>query len=553
MRIMRRSVTILTFCASKEHLCGKKVGHSRGRVLGGSSAINVLALIYPSKSSIDAWSRLGNQGWDFDSLAPYYRKFHTFNRPSKQTAEALATDYIDEGVSGTSGPIQSSFPEFHGPLGKAWPETFKNLHFAMTTDPLSGQSTGGFSYLSSVDPKSWERSHAGSAYYAPVADRPNLHLLTDAYVEKVMIDQSESAVVATGVQFTYNGRSEVRKARNEVLLCAGVFQSPQILELSGIGSPKLLQSHGIDVKVENPHVGENMQDHPMSGMCFEVVEGLPTIDMIRDPSVIQGAIEAYQSARAGPLTSAFHSIASLPVVEFLSGKGKEELTQLLDTHIPIHSSSQTDSQKAQHTILRSILESPSHGSVVIGMGASQLHFPASLQKDIYAITDPANYACFLVSLAHPFSRGSVHINSASPSAKPTIDPRYLSHPLDLEIFARHVRYIPTIAATEPLASLLKEGGKRLPEGMDISTLDAARDHVRRNLITNNHPCGTCAMLPREAHGVVDDRLKVYGVKRLRVVDASIFPMIPRGNIQSSVYAVAEKAADLIKEDWGLNK
>ena len=550
---MRRSITILIFCVKKEHLYGKKLGHSRGKVLGGSSAINVLALIYPSKSSIDAWSRLGNKGWDFDSLAPYYRKFHTFNRPSQQTAEALATDYIDEGISGTSGPIQSSFPEFHGPLGKAWPETFKNLNFAMTTDPLSGQSTGGFSSLSSVDPKSWERSHAGSAYYAPVADRPNLHLLTDAYVEKIILEKSESAVMATGVQFTYNGRSEVRKARNEVLLCAGVFQSPQILELSGIGSPKLLQSHGIDVKVENPNVGENLQDHPMSGMCFEVVDGLPTIDMIRDPSVIQGAMEAYQSARAGPLTSAFHSLGSLPVVEFLSGNGKEELTQLLDTHTPIHSSSQPDSQKAQYTILRSILESPSHGSVVIGMGASQLHFPASLQKDIYAITDPANYACFLISLAHPFSRGTVHINSASPYDMPTIDPRYLSHPLDLEIFARHLRYIPTIAATEPLASLLKEGGKRLPEGMDISTLDAAKDHVRRNLITNNHPCGTCAMLPRETNGVVDDRLKVYGVRHLRVVDASIFPMIPRGNIQSSVYAVAEKAADLIKEDWGLNK
>ena len=293
----------------------------------------------------------------------------------------------------------------------------------MTTDPLSGQSTGGFTYLSSVDPKTWERSHAGSAYYAPVADRQNFHLLTDALVEKIILDKSESAVMASGVQFTYNGRSEVRKARNEVILCAGVFQSPQILELSGIGSPQLLKSYGIEVKVENPNVGENLQDHPMSGMCFEVADGLPTIDMIRDPSVIQSAMEAYQSARAGPLTSSFHSIASLPVVEFLSGNGKEELIQLLDTHTNTHSSSQPDSQKVQHTLLRSILESSSHGSVVIGMGASQLHFPASLQKDIYAITDPANYACFLVSLAHPFSRGTVHINSASPSAKPTIDPR----------------------------------------------------------------------------------------------------------------------------------
>lgn len=112
-----------------------------------------------------------------------------------------------------------------------------------------------------------------------------------------------------------------------------------------------------------------------------------------------------------------------------------------------------------------------------------------------------------------------------------------------------MKYIPTIAAAEPLASLLKTDGRRLPGGIDIGSLEGAKEHCRRNLITNNHPCGTCAMMPRAMGGVVDDRLKVYGVKGLRVVDASIFPMIPRGNIQSSVYAVAEKAADLIREDW----
>lgn len=110
-----------------------------------------------------------------------------------------------------------------------------------------------------------------------------------------------------------------------------------------------------------------------------------------------------------------------------------------------------------------------------------------------------------------------------------------------------MRFVPTIAKTQPLASLIKDGGKRLPEGMEISTLEATKEHVKRNLITNNHPCGTCAMPPRDKGGVVDERLRVYGVKNLRVVDASVFLMIPRGNIQSSVYAVAERAADLIRE------
>ena len=511
----------------------------------------MLALIYPPKSSIDAWGKLGNTGWDWEALAPYYRKFHTFNAPSDRTAEALATNYIDEAIQGKSGPIQSSFPEFHGPLGTAWPETFKNLDFALTADPLSGQSSGGFNYLSTVDPKTWERSHAGSAYYAPIADRPNLHLLTESMVEKVILEKSESAAVtATGVQFLQNGSRYVRKARNEVILSAGVFQSPQILELSGIGPPKLLQSLGIDAIVENSNVGENLQDHPLTGMCCEVVDGLLTTDMIRDPQVLQVVTETYQSSRQGPLTSTFHSIASLPVVEFLSVNGQSELTHLLNTHLPTSSTPEDpSSQTTQHAIIRSILETPNEGSVIIGMGASQLHFNKNLQSEIYAITDPKNYISFLVALAHPFSRGSVHIASASASSPPTIDPRYLSHPLDVELLARHLRFVPTIAATQPLASLVKDGGQRLPADMDISTLDAAKEHCKRNLVTNNHPCGTCAMMPLSKGGVVDERLRVHGVRGLRVVDASVFPMIPRGNIQSSVYAVAERAADLIKEDW----
>ncbi|KAI4129720.1 MAG: hypothetical protein LQ338_002104 [Usnochroma carphineum] len=537
---------------AQENLYGKSVSHSRGKVIGGSSAINALALIYPPRSSIDAWERLGNKGWNWDTLAPYYRKFHTFNRPSKETAEALGTGYIDEKVQGTSGPIQSSFPEFHGPLGKAWPETFKNLNFPLHSDPLSGESSGGFSYLSTVDPKNWERSHAGSAYYSPVAARPNLQLLSESMVEKVIFEKrSDGTVAAKGISFVHNGAQSVQTAKKEVILCAGAIQSPQLLEVSGIGNSALLQSYNIEVVLDNPHVGENLQDHPMTGISFEVIDGLPTIDMIRDPQVIQGAMEAYQASRQGPLTSGFHSVASLPVVEFLSEEGRSELSRLLDTNIKSTSPSAEPSVSKQHTILRSVLESPSESSVIIGMGASQMHFDKSLQKDIYAITEPENYVSFLVALAQPFSRGSVHIKSASISDPPDIDPRYLSHPLDLEILARHVKYIPTIAATEPLASLIKDGGRRLPDGIDLDSLDSAKEYCKRNIITNNHPCGTCAMLPLEQGGVTDSRLRVYWVEGLRVVDASIFPMIPRGNIQSSVYAVAERAADLIKEDWGI--
>ncbi|KAL8945209.1 MAG: hypothetical protein Q9211_000259 [Gyalolechia sp. 1 TL-2023] len=534
----------------QEQLYGKRVSHSRGKVVGGSSAINNLALIYPPKSSIDAWERLGNKGWNWNTMSSYYRKFHTFNQPSEETAEALSTGYIDREVQGTSGPIQSSFPEFHGPLGKAWPKTFKNLNFPVVSDPLSGQASGGYTYLSTVDPKNWERSHAGSAYYSPIVDRQNLRLLTECLVERIILEKSSAAdVLAKGVRFHYKGVSQVKTAKREVILCGGAVQSPQLLELSGIGSSALLQHHGIQVFVDNPCVGENLQDHPLTGMSFEVIDGLPTIDLIRDPQVIQQASEAYNSSRQGPLTAAFHSIASLPVVEFLNKEGKSELDSLLEQHTSPAAPASNPSLSVQYAILQSVLQSPSEGSAIIGMGASQMHFDQALQKDIFAITDPKNYISFLVALAQPFSRGSIHISSTSMSDAPKIDPAYLSHPLDIEILARHVRYIPTIAATEPLASLLKVDGRRLPKDLDVQSLNGSKEHCKRNLITNNHLCGTCAMMPLQNGGVVDSRLKVHGVKGLRVVDASIFPLIPGANIQSSVYAVAERAADLIKEDW----
>lgn len=188
-------------------------------------------------------------------MSTYYRKFHTFNNPSKETADALGTGYIDEKVQGRTGPIQSSFPEFHGPLGKAWPETFKNLDFPLSSDPLLGQSSGGYSYLSTVDPTNWERSHAGSAYYAPVADRPNLQMLTDTFVEKILLEQSDTdGIIAEGVNLRHNGVSQFCMARREVILCAGAIQSPQLLELSGIGSSKILKACGVQLIVDNPHV-----------------------------------------------------------------------------------------------------------------------------------------------------------------------------------------------------------------------------------------------------------------------------------------------------------
>lgn len=376
--------------------------------------------------------------------------------------------------------------------------------------------------------------------------------MTESLVERIILEkQLSGAFAAKGVSFVHNGVQQFQTAKKEVILCTGAFESPQLLEISGIGHPIILHNHNVEVLLDNPYIGENLQDRPMTGILFEVIDDLATIDMVRDPQVVKRVQEAYQSSRQGPLTSSFHTIASLPIVEFLSKEGRLELQSLLDRYIGLRSPSTELSIEKQHALLRSVLESSSESSAIIDMGASQMHFDQALQKDIYAITEQENYMSFLVALAQPFSRGSVHVRSKSISDPPDIDPCYLPEPLDLEILARYMKYIPTIAATEPLAFLIKNGGRHLPDSTNLETLDSAKEYCKRNIITNNHPCGTCAVLPIDQGGLVDARLKVRDVDGLRVIDASIFPMIPRGNIQSSVYAVAERAADLIKEDWGI--
>ncbi|KAK9310885.1 GMC oxidoreductase-domain-containing protein [Lipomyces starkeyi] len=217
--------------------------------------------------------------------------------------------------------------------------------------------------------------------------------------------------------------------------------------------------------------------------------------MIRDPEVIQGAMTAYMTSREGPLTSGFHSAASIPVVECLTEPGRSELLKVLDEHLNTTSNPKAPSQELQYASIRSILENPAEASAVMAMGATQFHFDKETHKDIFSISDPSSHA---------------------------------------------VQWVPTLVGTKQLADDVKPNGAVLPKGTD---------HVKRNTVTFNHPCGTGAMMSFDLGGVVDDRLRVYGVNGLRVVDASVFTMIPKGFIQSSVYAVAEKAADLIKEDY----
>lgn len=507
-------------------------------------------ITYPSKAGVDSWEELGNPGWNFDNLQPYYRKFHTYTPPSQEVHDLLALDYMDSEAQGTSGPIKVSFGDFHGPLQRAWPETFKRLSHKYTGDPLTGLGYGGHSNPSSIDAESKTRSHAGSDYYSPeVRNRSNLRVLTEALVGKVVLEKSGDEVVAKGVQFSNkDGQQQTVHAKKEIILAAGTFQSPQLLELSGIGSRELLQQHGIEAVIDNPFVGENLQDHALASLCFEAADHTPTGDILRDPQVFAAAVEEYNKSKTGFLTAGTYCSAYMPVADFLDQGGEAKLKELLDEYLPADAPSAFPAQKKQYDLLRKILQSKDDSSIHYVMAPFQINVHAGAKLTEYLVPiNPRNFFTLFAALNHPFSRGSVHISSADPTAKPRIDPKYLSHPLDNEILARHVQYMEKLVAAEPLVSLLKKGGQRIPADKHVGSLEEARTLGPQTITSNFHPTGTCAMMSRELGGVVNDRLVVHGTRNLRVVDASIIPLEPRGNIQSSVYAIAERAADMIRQ------
>jgi choline dehydrogenase-like flavoprotein len=479
-------------------------------------------------------------------MAPYYQKFHTLNLPDNELSDHLSLDWAENGGRGVSGPLQISFTaSAQDPFAKPWIETFRNLNLPLTADPALGKGTGGYSAPGTVDPATKTRSSSASAFYTPAEKKPNLHVVTGAQVQKILFEQAGLNLTTTGVSFRilqYSSEN-VAKAKKEVILAAGTFQSPKLLELSGIGSAELLRKHGIPVLVHNPHVGEHLRDHLLTGICFEVKDGLATADGLlrQEPDAMQTAMQLYAEHKTGPLAAAgWSSHAFVPVLDIPSESDRQmELQKIFEQYPP------EAGDEFQFNFVRSALEDREVASSAFLSFSAQCNLHADFfTKDL----QPGNFVTIGTYQVHPVSSGSVHISSPDPVATPIIDPRYLSHPLDVEIMAWCLQFIEKIAETEPVRSLLKPGGKRNHPTAYVKDLKAARDYARTTASTGYHPVSTCVMLPREKGGVVNERLIVYGTTNLRVVDASVMVVIPRGNTQSSVYAIAERAADIIKED-----
>lgn len=446
---------------------------------------------------LNTWAELGNTGWDWDIMGPYYTKAFTLPQTPDELRTSLGVDSWGSDNQDTSGPIRLSYPgDSSHPIRKLWAETFKKKGYLMAANP-------------------WARA-------------------------------------SVGVKYRHNGEERMANVSKEVVISAGALQSPKLLELSGIGNPDLLNQYDIKVLNELPGVGGNLQDHLICGIQFAAVDELETLDALvrQEPQAMGDAMLRYTHHRDGLLTSSgIMTYAYLPIIDFLSGPGREKLVKLLEENRPAVSLT-AESERAQkyYEIAENMLLDPNQASGAYLSASSQNPIAPDPQTGTQTPPPPpkrGKYLTIASILAQPLSRGAVHIASKDSTQAPIVDPKYLSYPLDAEVFARHIKYIETIASSAPLSSIILKQPQ--PQPLD---LDAAKRYIASHAISMWHPAGTCAMLPEQIGGVVDPGLRVYGVANLRVVGASVVPLLPPGNLQSTVYAIAERAADLINSSYG---
>ncbi len=461
-------------------MADRRLPWPRGKGLGGSSLINGMLYLRGHAQDYEGWQALGNPGWSWSDVLPYFQR-------AMGTRQTTTGDDQD-------GPLWvSELPR--DPLSDAFIAAAGQCGIAPIEDFNGGDNTGAAYFR--MNTRHGQRMSTERAYLRRAMQRPNLQVISGAQITRILMQGHR----AHGVAWVQNGQNHQLQAKHEVVLCAGAIQSPQLLQLSGIGPAELLQQHQISPAIDLPGVGENLQDHLQVRPSFRC-QGVETLNDVAN-SRWRSARDflRYQLTRTGPLATGVYRAGA-----FLS------LDNAAQTHWP---------------------------NVQIHFGLVSFDRPHQPPHPFPGITLSA---CIL----RPESRGRIQICSADPLASPAIQANYLSAESDQRLAVKMVRKMREIASQGPLSrTILQEHEPGASCQSDAQILN----WVRRRAGSIFHPVGTCAMGPAtDPMAVVDARLRVHGVQGLRVVDGSVMPRIVSGNTNAPIIMVAEKAADLIRED-----
>ncbi|CCA69994.1 related to Glucose oxidase [Serendipita indica DSM 11827] len=522
---------------------GRWLHQPRAKILGGSTAVNALYMVRASSVEHDSWASLlpnADQDWSWNGFYPYMLKTENFTAPADAS---LTGTTVNETAHGRSGPVHVSYPQYTYPSAALWTPTMANLGLK-TSDPQGGEGWGGYITPTTINPDDGTRSYAKTAYLDPTKDRSNLIVLLNSQATKITFDTSGSVPRASGVDFAQQsgGRTYHVEAKSEVIISAGVFGTPQLLQLSGIGPKALLDSFSINTIADLPGVGHHFQDHVLVPLSWSLVNRTVSGDLL-----VQNATFAAEQLALFHQGQLSQSLMSAPN----NGIGYVSLKRLFDNDT--YTAQFVQELRANMT---SVVNNQGYTDDTLKAGYELTY---SSEVDTLANTEVGAIELLLSSfgswnqvnttinmqaaLQHPFSRGSVMINSTDPFVNPVITANYLNTDSDWEILRAGVKYLRKVASTQPLASLIQE---ELAPGPAVQTDKQIDDWMYLNAGTQYHPASTSSMLPLDKGGVVDPSLKVYKTQGLRIVDGSVIPIGLCAHLMGPTYAIAEKAADIIK-------
>ena len=457
---------------------GRNVIAPRGKTLGGSSSINGLIYIRGQAEDFDHWRQLGNTGWSHDDVLPYFRKAEDNERGADEH-------------HGAGGPLGVSDVRDRHPLAQAFIDAAQECGYPKNDDFNGAVQEGAGFYQTTM--RKGVRSSTAAAYLKPARSRANLHVVSGALATRILFEDRR----ATGVEYMVGESKRSASANVEVLVASGAFNSPQLLQLSGLGPADLLRSFNIPVIADLPGVGDQLSDHYFARLIMRCKEPITLNDAARNWLLGAKAVADYALFRRG-----YFAIPAISAGCFIKA----------------HPSSATP-------------------DIQCSIALYSIH-------NLGDWVDAFSGFTITATLLRPESRGHVRIKSADPRQPPAIHPNYLATQKDRDTLLGGVKALRRMAKAPALARHIVE---EVDPGLSCDGDDALLDFIRRRGSTVYHPVSTCRMGP-DAKAVVDERLRVRGFEGLRVIDASIMPSVVSGNTNAATIMIAEKGADMVLED-----
>ncbi|XP_025602710.2 glucose dehydrogenase [FAD, quinone]-like [Athalia rosae] len=486
---------------------------NRGKVLGGCSSHNAMLYVRGNRRDFDTWRDLGNPGWGYDDILPYFKKSENMTIP----------EFRKSPYHGTGGYLSIERYKYTNPLTDYVLGAAREMGYDMTD--VNGESQAGFMY-SHGTLKDGLRCSSAKAFIRPITHRKNLHVSLNSMVHKILVDKD--TMRAYGVRFRRGDQFYNVYARNEVILSAGAVKSPQLLMLSGIGPKKHLEEVGIPLVKDVPGVGKNLQDHASMGGIVYLYDAPISL---RSNATLFSNIKKFLTDESGPM----YGTSPLQMTGFVNS---------------IYADPSGDYPDIQFSF---------NGGDSAGGGF--------LSKNIKGVKDEIFAPLFDKIIGYPYtyginpkparpkSRGYIKLRNADPESMPIIDPKYFSHPYDMKILVEGAKIAYSFSQTPTMKKLnARPNPSLIPQCAQFTfpSDDYFRCHARYYTNSDYHHSCSCKMgSADDPMAVVDPRLKVYGVQGLRVVDCSIMPVITSGNTNAPTIMIAEKAADMIKEDYAV--